>query len=98
MTSGIDVFDCDLATGTLGDQRRLVEFPGEFVDRICVDDEGCIWSAIAFTGTQRRYSQSGEVTAVVSARCTTGPAAPSAARTAVIRSSQPPPRSAGSFE
>jgi len=66
-TRGIDAFDYDLDTGTLSNRRRLITIP-EGVgapDGMCVDDEGCLWTATIFSGTVRRYSPEGELIGVV---------------------------------
>jgi len=66
-TLGIDAFDYDLDTGTLSNRRRVVTVPrGEGApDGMCVDDEGCIWSATIFGGQVRRYSPEGELVGVI---------------------------------
>jgi sugar lactone lactonase YvrE len=66
-TLGIDAFDYDLAAGTISNRRRVVTIPrGEGApDGMCVDDEGCIWTAAIFSGQVRRYSPEGELLGVI---------------------------------
>ena len=66
-TYGIDAFDYDLETGELSDRRRVVTIPrGEGnPDGMCVDDEGCLWTATIFSGQVRRYSPDGELLGVI---------------------------------
>ncbi|MGY1739142.1 MULTISPECIES: SMP-30/gluconolactonase/LRE family protein [unclassified Blastococcus] len=74
--------DYDVASGTLGAGRVLLEFGGEpgVADGLTVDDEGCLWTALWGAGQVRRYSPDGELLAVVdvpveqtSACCFAGP-------------------------
>jgi sugar lactone lactonase YvrE len=62
-TRGIDAFDYDLDAGTISNRRRVVTIPhGEGApDGMCVDDEGCLWTAVIFSGAVRRYSPDGEM-------------------------------------
>jgi sugar lactone lactonase YvrE len=66
-TLGIDAFDYDLDTGSISSRRRVVTIPrGEGApDGMCVDDEGCIWTAAIFSGQVRRYSPEGELLGVI---------------------------------
>lgn len=66
-TLGIDAFDYDLDAGTIANRRRVVTIPrGEGApDGMCVDDEGCLWTATIFSGRIRRYSPDGELLGVV---------------------------------
>jgi sugar lactone lactonase YvrE len=59
---GIDAFDYDLDAGTVSNRRRIVTIPrGEGVpDGMCVDDEGCLWTAALFGSEIRRYAPDGE--------------------------------------
>jgi sugar lactone lactonase YvrE len=63
LSGGIDAFDFDLAAGELGRRRRAVELglePGQgFADGMCVDADGCLWTAIWGTGEVRRYTPDG---------------------------------------
>jgi sugar lactone lactonase YvrE len=66
-TRGIDAFDYDLDTGAISDRRRLVTIPDGLgaPDGMCVDDEGCLWTATIFSGTVRRYAPDGELLGVI---------------------------------
>jgi sugar lactone lactonase YvrE len=66
-TRGIDAFDYDLDTGAIAGRRRLVTIPVGLgaPDGMCVDDEGCLWTATIFSGTVRRYSPDGELLGVI---------------------------------
>jgi sugar lactone lactonase YvrE len=66
-TRGIDAFDYDLDTGTISNRRRVVTIPRGLgaPDGMCVDDEGCLWTATIFSGTVRRYSPDGELLGVI---------------------------------
>jgi sugar lactone lactonase YvrE len=63
LSGGIDAFEFDLADGRLGPRRRAVELGlrgGEgFADGMCVDADGCLWTAIWGTGEIRRYIPDG---------------------------------------
>jgi sugar lactone lactonase YvrE len=61
-------FDYDLAAGTFGQRRVLLDFsddPDGVADGLTVDDEGCLWTALWGGGQVRRYSPDGELLAVV---------------------------------
>jgi sugar lactone lactonase YvrE len=66
-TLGIDAFDYDLDAGTISNRRRVATIPrGEGApDGMCVDDEGCLWTATIFSRQVRRYSPEGELLGVV---------------------------------
>ncbi len=66
-TFGIDAFDYDADTGSIHDRRRVVTIPrGEGnPDGMCVDDEGCLWTATIFSRRIRRYSPDGELLGVI---------------------------------
>jgi sugar lactone lactonase YvrE len=63
LSGGIDAFDFDLEEGRLSGRRRVVELglrSGEgFADGMCVDADGCLWTAIWGTGEVRRYTPDG---------------------------------------
>jgi sugar lactone lactonase YvrE len=67
VTQGVDVFDFDLADGSLGERRRLITIPpGEGLpDGMTVDAEGGLWIALHGSGTIRRYLPDGQVDRVV---------------------------------
>ena len=65
----IYAFDYDLATGQIRNQRPFIQLPkdgrGIVPDGLCVDAEGCVWSA-QWNGWQVvRYSPAGEVLQIV---------------------------------
>jgi sugar lactone lactonase YvrE len=60
-TQTVDVFDFDLASGSVAGRRTLVSIPAEegMPDGLTVDSEGCIWVALWGGSEIRRYDQSG---------------------------------------
>jgi sugar lactone lactonase YvrE len=68
-SGGIDAFAFDLAGGTLGSRRRVVDLglPPEagFADGMCVDTDGGLWTAVWGTGEVRRYTPAGELDRIV---------------------------------
>ena len=66
-TCRVDVFDCDLATGTLENRRPLaaVEVEGAVPDGLNVDAEGCVWVALHGGWGLNRYSPEGELVAEI---------------------------------
>ena len=66
-TCRVDVFDCDLATGTLENRRPFaaVEVEGAVPDGLNVDAEGCVWVALHGGWGLNRYSPEGELVAEV---------------------------------
>jgi sugar lactone lactonase YvrE len=66
-TQGVDVFDYDIASGSLGTRRRLVSIaPEEGVpDGMTVDADGRLWVACFGAGAVRCYSPAGELLHVV---------------------------------
>lgn len=64
----IDVFDLDLATGTLANRRRFAEMAeGEGVpDGLTVDAEGCVWVALWDGWRVARFDPRGRLDRVVS--------------------------------
>ena len=66
-TQGIDVFDYDLTSGSLGTRRRLVSIaPHDGVpDGMTVDADGRLWVACFGAGAVRCYSPSGELLQVI---------------------------------
>jgi sugar lactone lactonase YvrE len=66
-TRRVDVFDCDLATGTLENRRPLavVEVEGAVPDGLTVDAEGCVWVALHGGWGLNRYSSDGKLLAEV---------------------------------
>ncbi len=66
-TRQVDVFDCDLAEGTVENRRAFarVEVEGAVPDGLAVDAEGCVWVALHGGWGLRRYSPDGELMGVV---------------------------------
>jgi len=66
-TCRVDVFDCDLASGTLENRRPFtaVEVEGAVPDGLNVDAEGCIWVALHGGWGLNRYSPDGDLVAEV---------------------------------
>jgi sugar lactone lactonase YvrE len=66
-TCRVDVFDCDLASGTLENRRLFtaVEVEGAVPDGLNVDAEGCIWVALHGGWGLNRYSPDGDLVAEV---------------------------------
>ncbi len=67
MTQGVDVFDFDAATGSLGQRQRLITVAPEegLPDGMTVDAEGGLWVALHGSGSIRRYTPNGHVDRVV---------------------------------
>jgi sugar lactone lactonase YvrE len=63
LASGIDAFDYDLDAGTIENRRRIVTIRrGEGIpDGMCVDGEGCLWTAVFHSRQVRRYAPDGEL-------------------------------------
>jgi sugar lactone lactonase YvrE len=66
-TQGVDVFDFEVADGSLGQRRRLISVPREegLPDGMTVDAEGGLWVALHGSGTIRRYTPDGHVDRVI---------------------------------
>ena len=66
-TGAIDVFDFDLAAGTIANRRRFVAIADEdgVPDGMTLDAEGGIWVALFRGGAIRRYAPDGTLDAVV---------------------------------
>ena len=62
-TGTIDAFDFELATGELRRRRAIVAIPKEegFADGLCVDADGCVWTAVWGASEVRRYTPSGSI-------------------------------------
>ena len=66
-TRQVDVFDCDLAAGTIENRRPFarVEVEDAVPDGLAVDAEGCVWVALHGGWGLHRYSPDGELMGVV---------------------------------
>jgi len=66
-TGGIDAFDFDAATGTIGRRRRLVTVdPADgSPDGLVVDEAGCLWVGLWEGWVVRRYAVDGRLTGVI---------------------------------
>jgi sugar lactone lactonase YvrE len=64
---GIDMFDYDLATGTIANRRRFVDIDRAdgFPDGIAVDADGHVWVALYMGGAVRRYAPDGRLAAQI---------------------------------
>jgi L-arabinonolactonase len=67
--SRIDVFDFDMATGSIANRRPFTEVPQEtgMPDGLTVDAEGCVWSANWDGWRLVRYAPDGRIERVVKA-------------------------------
>jgi sugar lactone lactonase YvrE len=64
-SGGVDVFDTDPETGTLGARRRFVPVGG-IPDGLTLDSEGGLWLAVWGSAELRRYTPDGRLDTVVS--------------------------------
>lgn len=66
-TGTIDAFDFELATGELRRRRPVVTIPKHdgFADGLCIDADGCIWTAVWGSSEVRRYTPSGAIDRIV---------------------------------
>jgi len=62
-TQRVDVFDCDMDTGTISNRRVFAEIPKAdgLPDGMFVDAEGAVWVALFRAGRVRRYSPAAAV-------------------------------------
>jgi sugar lactone lactonase YvrE len=67
LTYAVDVFDFDVAEGTLANRRRfaVIERGVGVPDGLAVDDEGCVWVALYGGSAVRRYDAAGRIERVV---------------------------------
>jgi sugar lactone lactonase YvrE len=63
LTQRVDVFDFDIAAGTVSGQRTFIEVPASLgvPDGMTVDAEGGVWVALFFGGAVHRYTPAGEL-------------------------------------
>lgn len=66
-TGGVDAFDYDAETGSIGRRRRIVQIPEAegLPDGMTVDTEDFLWVALWGGGCVRRYSPAGALSTVV---------------------------------
>jgi sugar lactone lactonase YvrE len=66
-TRQVDVFDCDLAEGTIENRRLFarVDVEDAVPDGLTVDAEGCVWVALHGGWGLHRYSPEGELMGIV---------------------------------
>ncbi|MER8187720.1 SMP-30/gluconolactonase/LRE family protein [Kitasatospora sp. NPDC094015] len=64
-TRRIDVFDFDLADGTLGGRRPLAAVEGGFPDGLAVDAQGALWVALWGGAALHRYLPDGTLDTVL---------------------------------
>ena len=64
---GVDAFDFDAAAGSVSNRRRLISIDEQegLADGLTVDSDGCIWVALCFGGSVRRYTPEGRLDATV---------------------------------
>jgi sugar lactone lactonase YvrE len=62
-SDGVDAFDFDLISGGLRRRRRVFDIASAqgFADGLCVDGDGCIWTAVWGASEVRRYTPSGKL-------------------------------------
>jgi sugar lactone lactonase YvrE len=56
----IDVLDFDVATGDVRNRRKFADADGS-PDGLCVDADGCVWTALWGAGQVRRYTPEGRL-------------------------------------
>lgn len=66
-TGRIDVFDFDVAAGTIANRRALVNLPhtAGHPDGLIVDGDGCLWLALWAGGAVHRYAPDGRLDRVI---------------------------------
>jgi sugar lactone lactonase YvrE len=66
-TRGVDVFDFDVQSGTLGERRRRITIPPDsgVPDGLTLDSEGAIWVALHRGGSVARYTPDGGLDQIV---------------------------------
>jgi sugar lactone lactonase YvrE len=72
LTSRVDSFDFDLASGAISNRQPFVTFsdPGVIPDGMTTDEEGGIWVALFGGSAVRRFDSSGKLTHTVSVPAT----------------------------
>jgi sugar lactone lactonase YvrE len=64
-TRRVDVYDFDLATGTMDNRRTFADIDHGHPDGLCVDAAGGVWVALWEGGAVRRYTPEGRLERVV---------------------------------
>lgn len=66
-TQGVDAFEFDRDSGSVGARRRLIDVPQTdgAPDGLTIDDEGCLWLALWGGSSVRRYAPDGRLDLVV---------------------------------
>lgn len=66
-TGGVDVLTYDVESGAIGPRRLFVSIAPDvgFPDGMTIDEEGCIWVAIAHGSAVHRYAPDGRLDCVV---------------------------------
>jgi sugar lactone lactonase YvrE len=73
LAHGVDAFDFDVTSGTIGNRRRAIEIASDessptgstVPDGMTLDAEGFVWVAIFGASEVRRYSPGGEIDCIV---------------------------------
>jgi sugar lactone lactonase YvrE len=65
----VDVFNFDADTGEIKERRPFAHVPKDVgaADGLAVDEDGCVWVAIHYTGLLHRYTPSGELDLAIAA-------------------------------
>jgi len=74
LAHGVDAFDFDISSGTIGNRRRVIDVASDtsspigltVPDGMTLDAEGFLWVAVYGGSEVRRYSPEGEIDSIVS--------------------------------
>ncbi|MGI8573969.1 MAG: SMP-30/gluconolactonase/LRE family protein [Egibacteraceae bacterium] len=64
-TRRVDVFDYDVADGSIRNRRRVVDVDDGSPDGMTLDADGCLWVAVHHQGEIRRFTPDGQLDTVV---------------------------------
>jgi sugar lactone lactonase YvrE len=65
-TGGVDAFDFDTESGSIGNRRRVVDVPGPGMpDGMAIDTDGCLWVALWGGWAVHRYRPDGRLDTIV---------------------------------